>query len=627
MTMGGGGYWFDFQESHTDDQGRFTLPPVRAENPEVKLTFNKPGYKAFSGGTLTRQGDRFIISEAVMGALDRGRTLKGRVVDAAGKPVANAIVAATGVEVGPGETRTNAVGKFILAGVPEESRLLAARGALFGSVPVTRKTAAVTVRLAPAKKAASSVSEDHARARAIIWDIKKRYVASTRQNLKVDDFALRELPLSVAPLDFPLALALAKPEGTNPVDDQTLAQMIREVAQHNPSRLNDWALPALKGIGVSAVRASAAYAAVHGLPEGPAKTALAKQVYAEMQTLTLTGSEHWVVRRLTQMAVLAAMLGQPDESTAWLDKAIAGATEDKDKPYIGVVAHESVSGGLPVVRYVLAKVDSKLRTNLYWEVIAPLARLNARAAQKLLGEMEADSTLTAGDTKNDYARSRALLELVRALAPQDPTAALSIAEQLIGSNHSYSSAAIALSAQGQPDVRKAALLYQRAASLQDATGSAEVLGKIASLAWKNDPAMGEKLFRQANQVIKERNTVPNTHSYGSMVNLAKAVIDIKPGESRLMLTTATGHLLSSEGRKEDTTATYRQTLALAWLPFSADQAMAIAEKLPEKQEKSSYEIRNSTLTKIAVWLLTDPSKRTKRLLAYYDQYGFDTPDY
>jgi hypothetical protein len=112
MLMGGGGYWMDFQESRTDDQGRFTLPPVRPENSEVELRFNKPSYKVVSGGTVTRDGHRFVITDAVMNALDTGRTIKGRVTDSRGKPVPGAVVAATGVAVGPGETRTDALGRL-----------------------------------------------------------------------------------------------------------------------------------------------------------------------------------------------------------------------------------------------------------------------------------------------------------------------------------------------------------------------------------------------------------------------------------------------------------------------------------------------------------------------------------
>ena len=103
MAMGSGSYWPNFQESRTDNQGRFTLPPVRPENPEVELKFDKPGYRIASGGTLTRQGDHFAIADAVMRALDAGRTRKGRVIDAAGKPVANALVAAADAETGTGE--------------------------------------------------------------------------------------------------------------------------------------------------------------------------------------------------------------------------------------------------------------------------------------------------------------------------------------------------------------------------------------------------------------------------------------------------------------------------------------------------------------------------------------------
>jgi hypothetical protein len=362
---------------------------------------------------------------------------------------------------------------------------------LFGSITVTRKSAAVTVPLAAALKAGSSAAEDRARAVAIVRDIKKRYLDAKGRNEKVDDFAVSDLPLSVAPLDFPLALELAKPEGTNPIDDQTLAQMIREVAQRNPERINEWAIPALKDIGVTAVRASAAYAIVIGLPEGPAKKALAKQVYGEMKLLTLDGSEHWVVRRVTQMSVLAQMLGLPDESKAWADKAILGATEDKEKPYISVVAYESVNGGLPLIRHVLQKVNSKQRADLCWQVLPGLARINARSAQKLLGDMQADPELAAAVAKDDYGRTRALLELVRALAPQDPAAALQIAEQIKGDSYPYQAAALALCAQGQPNTAKAAVLYERAASSLHASGSPEVLAKIASLAWKNDPLLGK----------------------------------------------------------------------------------------------------------------------------------------
>ena len=621
MLMGGGGYWFNSEESRTDDQGRFTLPPVRPENPEMALTFNKPGYKLTSGGTLKRQGEQFVIIDAVMQTLDRGRTLTGRVIDAAGKPVIDAMVAVPDAETGPGEVRTDASGGFILPGVPEESQLLAAKGNLFGAFSVTRKTDTVVVHLAPVKMDASTAAEDRARAAAILWGIKKRSGAAQRQSARGDYFTGNNPPYVIAPLNFSLALALAKPEGTNPVDDQVLAQMIRKTAKHSPERINDWAIPALEGIGVTAVRASAFYEIVLDTPAGPVKQARAKQVYQQMQGLTLTGSEHWVVRRITQMAVLAQMLGLPDESKALLSKAITQSKEDKDKQYIGVVAYESVFGGLPMVRDVLAKASPAERVSLYWQVIPRLARINARAARTLLGEMEADTTLPVSETKN----GQALLEIVRALAPQNPEAALQIAETMGDDN--YQSAALALTARSKPDGEKAALLYQRAASLRDASYSPEVMAKIAALAWQKDPALGKKFFSRAKQMIREQDSGTNIYGYYSRVKLATEYYEAAPGESRLMLAIAASHLLSADGLKQDDYGTYRQALALAWMPFNVDRALAVAEMLPEKQEKGSTEIRNETLTKIAVWLLTEPSKRSKLLMSDYDQYGFDPRDY
>ncbi|MES2462534.1 MAG: carboxypeptidase regulatory-like domain-containing protein [Armatimonadota bacterium] len=621
MSMGGGGYWFHSEERRTDNQGRFTLPAIRPENPDIELKFNKPGYKVASGGTVTRQEDRFVIADTVLSALDAGRTLKGRVVDAAGKPVADAIVAVPDAETGPGETRTTATGSFALAGVPESSQVLAARGALFGAVSVSRTTGAVVIHLAPVKKAQSNAAEDRARAVAILWGIKKRSLAAKRQNARGDYFTADEPPYAIAPLDFPLALALAKPEGTNPVDDQTLAQMIRVTAKHNPARIKDWAIPALKDIGVTAVRASAAYEVVLDTPPGPEKLARAKQVYQDMQVLTLTGSEHWVVRRITQMAVLAGMLGMPEESRSWLDKAIAAAKADPSKPYISVVAYEAFNGGLPMIRYLLTKVEAKSRVDLYWISIRMLARINARAAQKLLAEMEADTTLPVRETRD----GGALLELVRALAPQDPGAALKIAEQLQG--NSYQSAALALTARHQPDLEKATRLYERAASLQEASYNPEVLAKIAALAWQSSPALGKKLFSRAKQRLLDRDAGADTFWYYSLVKLAGEYYEFAPGESRLLLALAAPYLLSADAIKKDEYGNYRQSLAMGWLFFNVDRAVSIAEMLPEKQAKGNSEIRNETMAQIATWLLTDPTKRSKLLLSDHDQYGFDPYDY
>jgi hypothetical protein len=128
-------------------------------------------------------------------------------------------------------------------------------------------------------------------------------------------------------------------------------------------------------------------------------------------------------------------------------------------------------------------------------------------------------------------------------------------------------------------------------------------------------------------VIRDRNSTPNAASYSDRVDLAREFTDILPGESRLMVAVATGYLMTPEGQKEDNTATYRRGLAMAWLPFNVDQALAVAKSLPEKQKNSGYDIRNETLQDIVVWLLTDPARRNKRLLSGYDQYGFDPPNY
>ena len=339
-----------------------------------------------------------------------------------------------------------------------------------------------------------------------------------------------------------------------------------------------------------------------------------------MQGLTLVGTEHWVVRRVTQMAVLAGMLGLPDESKSLLNQAVSQAKEDPAKPYISVVAYEAVNGGLPMVRSVLAKANPKERGQIYREIIPRMARINARAAQKLLAERDADTALP----ESEMADGDAPLGVVRTLAPQDPVAAQKIAEQMKGSN--YSSAALALSARQQPDLEKATLLYKRAASLQDAAYNPEVIAKIASLAWNNDPALGKNFFNRAKQMCLERDN-DNMFGYSSRVVIAREYLDISPGESRLMLAVAASHLLSSEGLKQDEYGNDRQNLAMAWLPFNVDRALEIAEMLPEKQAKGNAEIKNETLTNIATWLLTEPSKRSKLLMAGYDQYGFDPRDY
>jgi hypothetical protein len=624
MAMGGGSYWFSFQESRTDTQGRFMLPPIRPENAEVTLKFEKPGYKATSGGMVTRQGDHFVIAEAVLRVLDKGRTVKGRVVDTSGKPVTAAIVAASDVENGSGEVRTDPLGKFTLSGVPEDSQLLAARGTLFGAASVTRKTgtAPIVLRLGPLKKSGGTAAEDQARARTMLWEMKKQYLAAKQQNRKTSDFIVRGIPYDIAPLDFPLAVALAKPEGKNPIDDQIMAQMIREVAKNNPERINDWAIPALKDVGITAVRASAAYAVVQGMPEGPAKKAMAKQVYQEMQTLTLTGSEHWVVRRITQMAVLAVMLGLPEESNSWVDKAMTQSMEDKEKQYISVVADEAAWGGLPMIRRVLQKVEAKQRAMLYRNLIPELARQNARAAYKLLQEMREDKTLPVEAPENDIYHSNAPLEVIRALAPQDPNAALQIAELMQGSQ--YQPAALALTAQAISDKQKAAGLFERAANLTYAVQSPEVVAKIAALAMKNDPALGKKLFARANQLLDARDSSEDLYASSTRVQIVKEYPESAAGEGRLILAVVGRQLLTPEAQKEDSSGSYRQILALAWLPFSVDQALAVSERIPEKQEQTEYEIRNRTLGKIAVWLLTDPAKRSKKLLSDYDQYGFES---
>jgi hypothetical protein len=624
MRMGGSGLWIGSSEARTGDDGRFTLPPVRPENGQVELEFVRPGFTFASGGVVARAGDRFAVSNAVMRPLDAGRTVRGRVLDAADKPVAGALVAAPGAESGS-EARTDARGVFTLAGVPEgdDGRILAARGASFGAASVAASAAAVTVRLRPIPgPTAAAATHDASRAAAVLRAVQERARRSPGDDPEGDGaawHAARYAPeLAVSLLRTKAGQDVA---GQGAPDDRDLVHLIRQTAEHNPARLADWAVPRLKTVGDPERRRDAAYAVVIAPRGGTVAASLVGPLYEEMRKVRVPDDEWGATRHYARLAVLAARLQRPDEAQKWMRDLIAVA-EEKSGRASGVLASaaaEVAPGGAALVRALLSRVKADDRGDASMRATARVARYSALGALSLLEEMEKDPAITGA--RDHYNRGRAALEVVRELAKSDPSTAARVAGRV--EYRDFRAAAWALAAHGQPSASAAAPLYARAASA--AMGSPDVLTEVAALALDNDPKTAARLFADVKRHI-EQLPAENDYRDSVIVRFANRYARVAPGEARLMLEAVRAR---SEARPAtwDEHGIYRSQLALAMRAFDPSLALAWSESVPEKQKNGSYDMRNATQIKIALWLLADPPARRAQPLSDHDQYGFVASDY
>lgn len=473
------------------------------------------------------------------------------------------------------------------------------------------------MRLAPLKASVGAATEDRNRSVAILLRIRKRVAAAKRAQPGRGNPIGDGIAWQVAPLDFPLALQLAPKDDRIPITNEGYSGLVIQVAQKNPLRISEWAMPALKKIEDARLHSDTAYEIVLASPAGAPKTISPLQLYKEMQALPVSPDSFWAARRLTRLAVLAARLNLPGEAQDWLDKALT-----KDAVARGI-AQEAVPGGLTLLHQILPKVDAKDRSDTYMRVIAKLSRSSARSALTLLQDMEKDESLKG--SRDDYNRSVATLEVIRALALQDPTTAITLAERI--PYRDFQAAAWAFTAHGQPDPVKAAPLYERAVNSGMASGNVELIARIASLAYETDPKLGKALFARAKQKLDEIPANSANYRLSATLHFAHYYGPIAPGESRLLLEIVAARFQAADMMKEDKFGNTRAMLALALCPFSIERALQVSQTLPERQEGYDYDIRNAVQVKIACWLLTNEVNRRKLPLDNYDQYGFEPRDY
>lgn len=135
------------QNLETDAEGRFTFAEVMSNDTPSLIVLDRDGYEIQTLGKAAKGADAWTFADTVMVVCDA--SVQGRIKDAAGKPVAGALLLETrAAEKGKEPQVLNASGDFTLTQLaPGEVTLLAAQGREFGRVTgKTGEPAEVTLK-------------------------------------------------------------------------------------------------------------------------------------------------------------------------------------------------------------------------------------------------------------------------------------------------------------------------------------------------------------------------------------------------------------------------------------------------------------------------------------------------
>ncbi|HEX8552965.1 MAG TPA: carboxypeptidase-like regulatory domain-containing protein [Abditibacteriaceae bacterium] len=612
----------------TDAQGRYEMKGLRPDwTAEIKSVV-KTGYSLVLAGAVARRASVLGVSgNAVpdvttpfLGAdsvVVRGSARTGRVVDAAGKPVANAEILSA-----QGEGRnvvSNEQGQFALPALPQgEVHVFAAHGTAWGKVQsISTVLPDIAVRAqTPQPLEAQSA---HALLKEL-WQTAGRTANS--------------VPATLSRLDPEAALRLL---ATAP-DEKTLVaartNLTQQLAEYQPAFLQ--AHPEL----------------LDSMPEKPLEVqllalALARNApdMARAFTARLAAQPVLDSNRALLLAALAARLQLPDAASR-ADAAIATLKpSDKDvrswTERIGIAA----SGSASLARRVLDVGPPEARTAMLGTAAGVLAKTDLPAALQLLDALKTQPPAQDKDaawTENnpDYAFASAAQQAIHVLArgsKEDREAAYALAQRVHGRSSSGQSvqAMAAAGIESLDPARALATWIKVAGPAPDVFFSRERM-RLAALIRSRDEAAGKPFFisERTTLDVPPKEFMPQTRDESRGVNAERAAMwafyaaPYEPAAARIWLerewlrlapeAAETAPLTEQKDSWDLPLPRARAAVVRAMVALDGKRAVEMAQTLPE----GSWRLRSRTLRNIALWSLMPQG--TRSTVSFSDQLFNDS---
>jgi protocatechuate 3,4-dioxygenase beta subunit len=651
-----GGYDKQGSENlRTDADGRYEMRELRSDA-QITVKAQKAHFRFLGGGELSIErtiqaidGGRmpnpnavFNVSDLILQSLERQAT--GRVLEANGTPVANAIVGALGggqeeFLVAPRNiARTDSEGRFQLGDLPE-GKLGFVAGAGNGFAQIQSQLSTLPDMVLQSQ---TTPEEDWELARKIVMDL----IATTGN----DYWARSALPYTLAFYDYGAALEAANamhPDKPNQPDDlRTLVSVWIDSSPESARAALPAMLPTLErkpdGLWFGGFVAQVA-----GLLQQPQQKVVPGEA-ADAAMLRAWVRKHFERMRdkaaavdlskyndlemaysLSHLAVLSEILGEAD-ADKWAQAAIEIAARYdalQKSEYAGdgvpATAEGLAAGGARLAQAALRFVPPPQRAYALGRMIPELAKDDLPGARRLLEllpqQIKPQDTRTS-NADPEWAFGLAAKAILRRMSTPDAADALALARRV--TNEFHRGEALALAARLQPEPERAAL-FREAFELATKQPSNRKESLIVGIALESDPKIGNELlgkiedafFDSARWPLGEPISVPAFYMAKTQPGRARAWLEWKWARAQNTVRGINGPI-------------ELKSIAMAMSAVSTSRALEMANAIPPQLKADGSEDltwRWEAKRKIAQYLMAPESARRTLNFARWNASDTWTP--
>lgn len=652
VSRANGGRETESSASRTNKDGRYEILHVRADA-EVKLTAKRPRHRYIKGGNLSIERSLFSVSgaqipnpDAVFNASDivlqrLAAEASGRVVDAGGRPVFNALVAALsggrqdyGVARG-NITLTDEEGRFTLTDLPDgEIDFVAGQGEGYA----TARAAAGELKdivLAPQKTTVRDLPAALELASAIAA---KSGAAS---------YDSRKLALMLGRQDFAAGLKLLRAAGVNGQAAPTL--ILRLFAEHFPVNpegalaILPGLLPDLEGQDIDQNYTALMVAVLRRLPhpekpvlEGEAEAGAAIRAWVHSKYAALraeldkidfsTSTDVVAASRLAGLSNLALIIDGSETAFPLVERSLQvaknyeAANIEPGNPVAVWVVECLAPGGAAWAERGIALMPADQRAYALSRVITAIGKTDLPGARRLLDtvlQQEKPQNPRAANADPEYAFGEGARAIITRMTKEEAAAALELARRVTSISHRAECLALAARLQS-PD--QAAALFTEALGLAGADYNRTPASWIASVVLDSDEALGRQfLLKAEGDFISNQGEMLSLPWGASFADRAFYLARVEPGRARAWLEYEWARNLKSSD--EHFGLNPQVLIATSMAAIDAMRARQMAEAIPpdiRPNAEPEFTSRWRTQLQIARYLAaTEKERRDLR----FDRWG------
>jgi len=567
---------------------------LRAGKPSIVSTII-----AINGNPIPNPEARFTVADTVLLPLEHEVT--GRVVDGAGRPVANALVGAMGggqneFDMPPRNiTRTAANGQFKLSDLPAgQLTFVAGSGSSYAEVK-SALAQLPDIVLQPQPIPVRNLKLAREQMLRLIADTDNTY------------YARHNIPFAMAPYDpeaFRAGLealaVIGDPEGAQV--RMWMTQLIKDAPDVARARLPKL-LPALERIDhyesycrfvwrVAGLLPAPALEVVAGEEAEAAK--LRAWVWREYKHLREQNSaakvgrarDYWTIIELADVALLSARMGAADIEPKIRILATAAVAYDAAVQREAAVEEEQLdaaaravailaAGGPQLVDTALRSIPKPLQPQASSLAIPVLAREHLTDALRLLETMLERQEVTANPFRNNepnWTFGQAAISVLRRM--KDAEAALKLARRVTSNSHRAQ--ALALAAILQPPAVGTELLREAFEKAMQTRDERQVIA-VSGIALSFDAVVGEECLGKIEDAILRRGRW--SEPAGSAAAQFQGWANVQPGRARAWLEWKWHELQTTSLKYEDMQEL--RGIVLAMVTVDTDRALAMTNSIPQ----------------------------------------------